>query len=88
MTFPDCARVQKSWLFIHYIEKRGEVIFLLVTIIYIILRTTLDNGLYSVMYDKTIGGIRGTFSLNSNSNRTSTVLLLTDSSLSRAVNDY
>jgi len=50
----------KNFGFLSIRLKRGELFFFLVTIIYVILRTTLDNGLYSitqyhVLYDKTIG---------------------------------
>jgi len=79
--------VQIFWLFIHYIEKRGEIIFLFGNDN---LRNhiTLDSELYSISrsYDKTIGNsIRWYIFLNSNSNRTS---ILDGLVLSRAVNDY
>ena len=57
----------KNFGFLSIRLKRGErLFFFLVTIIYVILRTTLDNGLYSItrnhddktigrLYDKTIG---------------------------------
>ena len=45
--FETVLESKKSWLFIYYIEKRGEIFFFL-TIIYVILRIKLDNGLYSI----------------------------------------
>jgi len=72
---------KRSWILFH-ILKRGKRYFLMM-IIYVILRTAFDIGLYSIVivYDKIISGcIRDTFSnSNSNSNHTSTVSLLTDS---------
>ena len=70
----------------HILKKRGEyfpvMIIFLVMIIYVILRITF--GLYSITrswYDKVIFAVifAGTFSLNLNFNRTSTMPLLTDS---------
>jgi len=71
---------EKILIFIPYIEKGWggwERYYSFVkTIMYVILRTTLDIGLYSITRYTVV--FAGRFSLNSNSNHTSTVLFLTD----------